>query len=845
MAAINVFDPKSYKDAKQKQYECYMCKPPVGTAYVPTIAQTIRTALKLNPNVQWLSPEQTNVIAQNRRDVFDYLNRCGLIVTPDSLVITDALGIPNIVKISEALLRQYKIEASGSILTTSVLVSLCERIDHKAAMSTPVGVLSEGYFDWVKLIHQPPTSTFKVLFVPVANKLTIPGRNGSQLLVNDPQCKHGKGDFIVCLSLANRLPNFNTMYVVNGIEFGRTFNNQGWTANLVPDSNIVFMPKPIFQKSKQTEEGSAQKLCKRLYEIVNSGRYTGLSNKNGQTVNQIQLTSQFTPEQQGAKWLNGWLRLIDVTTNTDPISILVSPDGKEFMIWHSAVRQNFPEKDWEQVVQMSIKLACIQKVGWQSNCKSPILSASFMQSLQNWSECGYIDINQVFDPSTDERNSFCNWLDAKNLYEGACQANVCNMTIYRGMRLSTPPQVGQKIALRGFTSWSFSLGTAKNFGEYVFQVDLNQAGVHGIYIDLVSHFRGEEFEVLLAAGYNLFVDCVRRYSHGVLYECSLRKDFSHPGLKTFSAGLTEGTKYGLATQLAELALTDVKIGRKLWIDWLYDSEINQSKKLSYLTFKSNFSSDPKDAVNVMLGTKESKDQFAVSSRYMNIVRGKIDYNNPDKTLVRIQEILHDTVDSMEPEGTDSLYTTALQFMFNISSKFQSEGFQIKSQTCSSYTEFSNRNEKYMTGKLIITGDNDDHIVLQFKLTPDLNVVFRARSNHIKGECEYTMTDPLLYDKLFMAITKKFKLDQHQRVRKVIKMVASYEKQNFSVQWEEPGDAVYAVGDAYIQVKYNGNMLMFDCYNEKAEAYYWDNMHTIASRVSDIYTRSKAERTSGG
>ncbi len=90
----------------------------------------------------------------------------------------------------------------------------------------PESKLGLDMVEWVKIKTKPAaasTNFAALLPLRVAKEFPVSTSWGDTLLANRNGIPHGEGDYLVCLGTQDGKPNFNDMWVVNGLVFKDTY----------------------------------------------------------------------------------------------------------------------------------------------------------------------------------------------------------------------------------------------------------------------------------------------------------------------------------------------------------------------------------------------------------------------------------------------------------------------------------------------------------------------------------------------------------------------------------------------------------------------------------------------
>lgn len=259
---IDLRNPASYKNCTKKQYEIWVCKPPVGTIIlnkfeheflIKKLRQIGVGGLKGdtkgctwfappvregdNKSLFWLNQandKYNELLALVQSSGNGSYNKPGYVVTEDRpFVLSGTEGEMWVVSANELVSNYLFLENGQPVAINANLVS--RRCD------------ANGNMPWHRIRAKVlGMSHTMACFVPLNQKFQLSTKDGV-VNVNDPNSlvKHGKGDFIVCEKMPNGQPNLNDIKVVNGLVFGGTYNNQGWQNCLAVNyKGIKDVPKP-------------------------------------------------------------------------------------------------------------------------------------------------------------------------------------------------------------------------------------------------------------------------------------------------------------------------------------------------------------------------------------------------------------------------------------------------------------------------------------------------------------------------------------------------------------------------------------------------------------------------
>ena len=220
--------PMRYKPCRKKQYDIHVCMPPEGTIVFNKL-------------------EQADIVKYlNGKDYFT-LSDLDKLKREDSnklSIIMQAVSNGEAYQVSKQI--PFVLGGTKGELWGIAPNSLAEKYFF-LVNNQPITIsqqtlnqrMSNGVLNWTVVRTKPSNIPYFACFVPVNQKGQIKTSYGSNLDLNGSCTSHGKGDFVVCSSLPNGLPNLNDRWVVNGEIFAQTYNNQGWQDCLSKNSVTV------------------------------------------------------------------------------------------------------------------------------------------------------------------------------------------------------------------------------------------------------------------------------------------------------------------------------------------------------------------------------------------------------------------------------------------------------------------------------------------------------------------------------------------------------------------------------------------------------------------------------
>lgn len=232
---VDINSAASYKPCKKKQFEVWMCRPPLGTVVVDHLTQSRGSSVLKQAGVSgniilgdvmrgWKSSGDARfgVVMQAVSS-----GLVSIVSKPSHLVLCGTEG--------QFYVSDYSfVRAQYSVFSNNNYVNL-----------DAIPELATKEFNWrrVRANSDYAAKTF-ACFVPVKQSFVL----GNQV-VNERGIQHGKGDFIVCSKLPNGQPDLRNRWVVNGLVFSDTYNNTGWQeCIMIGRQGVIEMPPSVIKE---------------------------------------------------------------------------------------------------------------------------------------------------------------------------------------------------------------------------------------------------------------------------------------------------------------------------------------------------------------------------------------------------------------------------------------------------------------------------------------------------------------------------------------------------------------------------------------------------------------------
>lgn len=260
---VNINAPQQYKPCRPKQYSAWVCKPPVGTAILSKVLRMQLGQSNLAKR-QFITASELRGLRDTNRELFSFIQQNAQLVCESAqFVLCDTRGELSV--IDNGSLANNFIFSTGEPISSRTLFSRCQPVNaqglvYNCRVDSGTNILNTA-MRWARVdsIANQRGITF-ACFVPKSCIFQLQVGN-SMVVVNEQGVDHGKGDFILCSSTPDGKPNLNNRWVVNGLVFRDTYNNQGWTDKLFISTASIEVAKPqeLFEEISKSESGVQDK----------------------------------------------------------------------------------------------------------------------------------------------------------------------------------------------------------------------------------------------------------------------------------------------------------------------------------------------------------------------------------------------------------------------------------------------------------------------------------------------------------------------------------------------------------------------------------------------------------
>ena len=449
--------------------------------------------------------------------------------------------------------------------------------------------------------------------------------------------------------------------------------------------------------------------------------------------------------------------------------------------------------------------------GMFSCFSAPKMNSTQLEALRSYSGSDYESLNSgLFTNNL----SFDDYILYYELHEflKKCRINR-HMHLFRGVR-NMSVGTGDIISCNNFSSVSFDLDVACEFSDLTIFRFTDVYGLNGFFINSISLYRNVELEVLLDAGYDIHVDDLAyKYKkdnvYYNVYNCHIVRNNSE----------------------SNFSISNYKNKTEVFLYNLY-MEIMSSKNIaskgvvSYYPFGNLigicFNAKEKGAIKgVKIKYKEDSNSFCISEDYVGSYDSKL-VNTPEASESKFPDIIKYLEDICSkvlcPIGEDNMlvYTQVAQ-------EFTDNGFiVIDDEVCSDYF------------KLVLSGDNDDSIVIRFRIKANENeyaVRVQGKSNGVSLDKTKSFADlDSLSKGVYTLIASSFNLNSANRSDKVMSIISRYLKVNETKVEESSNLFRYKLGDKEVIASLDGNGIVYSYNGNQVYTNHFDHITKVASNV---------------
>lgn len=841
--------PESYKPCRKKFYDCYVCKPPVGTVVIDEEHHPEFAGKQVFANHKnWLSADEMKAMQNTTAyQAVAGVAKSGVarMINDNDFVICGVNGRLGVVTANQ-LCSEYTFVQDGQPV----------RIDSQSFAKRSN---KDGTMDWqlIRVSAQMLQQKYAACFVPsnIKTQLTL---SSGPVKLNGVKSNQSRGDFIVCPASGNGQPMLNQAFVVTGDIFALTYNNQGWTDCIVPNMTsltIESCPK-LFDKSKTLSSVSPEleSGIVKLRETIKQGIQSGYKsyNPNAQAVYRDDWGSPKVSEKIVANlgFSPDYIPVLTIENGKEKVAVVANTKTSKFTVVAVGAGK-FTAGNFSAAVLFTNMFAGLQKQNYAELVAAfADTEASVGDNLSVFLLPHLEEINAHLKAGTINKLDFEKWRAADVVYSyinmNLSGVSSGRLTYYSVLPNHASAKNGDTIKLREFTYWTLSFNDAVQEAKRTNSVVFTFSTDENIGWPISHIIKDGGYNYLVNVGLFLAVEAVFTLSDKVhLACCQIHSDSTFDKYKVFHNEDNFSNK--IADRVVEFE-NDPKIGVVL-----YDAQVERGKRYDRkITFQNRFV----DSHDVLQGLviveiterKENDGTFEVTT----VFGDPGDVHNHIKTKKTIFKSMNDSeaLESVKKEvlryvnlfsmsDRGPIGDFAQKFMVTIARKFTTEGFQLLSQ------KFEPKTDKQtdVRGSITINGDNDDHITLRFSVTPDMKLRVIARSQSTKLQHEFDAKDQSLYNNIYTTVTKRFNLNQWKRIEQAFNMVARYK--NVTVRRREVehdtgyyNEVLFDIGVDVVKVRCDGGRV--DFFSSKPEissrltVEYFDSIRKIASGIANAF-----------
>ncbi len=233
----NIDDPRNYKRCQKKKYNVWVCMPPLGTCVINKLEQA--QVVKRFNGKTYFTANLMKKLAMEDEDTYTFLSKNAYIVDEKKrFVLSGTQG--EMWTIDANKLANTYVFATGNDGVRKEEINM-DAIRKRCLKKTLL-------MNWQLLETKPIKGSNFAMQIPANEAFQLKTAWGSVLTGNDPLVEHGKGDFIMCPANMDGTPNLGDRWIVNGLIFGDTYDNRGWSDKVVSNKDEnYFLEKPKVQ----------------------------------------------------------------------------------------------------------------------------------------------------------------------------------------------------------------------------------------------------------------------------------------------------------------------------------------------------------------------------------------------------------------------------------------------------------------------------------------------------------------------------------------------------------------------------------------------------------------------
>lgn len=463
-------------------------------------------------------------------------------------------------------------------------------------------------------------------------------------------------------------------------------------------------------------------------------------------------------------------------------------------------------KSKDDIVSFILEFLGVIYKGMFSCFSAPKLSATTFDYFIQYSGYGYKSLNKGL---YEENLSFEDFMFYCDLHSFISRCRITkHMVLFRGIDFDV--QENSVINCNNFSSTSFSLDTASNFGSSILRIK-DVYGLNGFFINSISEYRNQEFEVLMDAGYDICVGkVVYKYFDTPVYDCYM--------VRNNSASNFTSSNYNNPSQV--------------YIEGLY------SRLIQDLDIASRCIIHVKDNVGDLYIRIDFEiiENLKIHKLLVGYVEGKLTFHALEKGAYDPKVVFKD----LEPtsENTEKIIGYIKNICASAGVVNSGNGMLVYNQVAQKFTDNGflviTDNVDSNIFNLVLSGDNDDRVVVKFVISEynqsySIKVRGRSNNNSINKKKEFkTLQD--LVDGLYSLVVSSFKLNAANRCDKVLGLISNYLKKAYHKTDLGGNTFEYCLGDKIILAKLEGSDILYTYNGKSVLSNHFDNIIKVASNV---------------
>lgn len=460
--------------------------------------------------------------------------------------------------------------------------------------------------------------------------------------------------------------------------------------------------------------------------------------------------------------------------------------------------------DLETFALLALQVSLLNRKNFASSFRSVPVNRNIIEVLRLFVGAGYEDMNKAMrDGDLGDIATFCK---CDVLYQYLKSSFGYGQFIFRGGHSQV--KAGDTLEYPSFSSWSLSIHAAKTFaGKHgnIYMTYMPQP-IEGYYVNTLSDFRDKEFEFVMNAGYRMkVIGKIGEYGQSPIWYVGIEKMEENPFETKYSEVLKKAKLY---ERVHETFMKFVDLQQRM-----YEVALS-SDKVEY-----RFFAVPDASVQIRFQYKEERVQCEVSCgefRKRALLTEEEFLGKWLHTALSYGEKVAMNGHKETPLSDVKLHDYGVNFVFALVSTFSNEGFQILRQ------EFEDESKGVFFGKVMINGDDDDHVTLLIRVEGDGRLRVRAKTLGKKFDKTYKAERNTALS-VVTDMMNEFRLNPFKRITKGIELYARFSRQTV----EDEGVGYVTVSGKRFDFKAVGRDIEISCGGKAETIDYYSEIQKIA------------------